>query len=258
MSCLAKISRKRATNSARCRGSTAVSSTNAIGFLSPFMPSSRPSPALRRFQIDCSSAGVVGGVGGVAEPLALPARLERFDLGADLALRFARVLDDHDRRRVALDEAHALGLLDVAARQVEDHLVGQLDRVRARLEDRLRGLERFLDVAVVDDLDRRPLRSPHQPHLRLDHRHERALRADDEARHVQGLSAGPRRPKPDAHQLVQVVAGHATPVRRIARADLVAVGLANPGDLAVDLTLQPRRLALGGELLGRHLAENDP
>ncbi len=46
------ISRKRGTNSGRCLGSTAVSSTKAIGLASPFMPNSRPSPALRTFQID--------------------------------------------------------------------------------------------------------------------------------------------------------------------------------------------------------------
>src|SRR6266550_4949351 len=88
------------------------------------------------------------------------------------------------------------GLLDVLAREVEDHLVGQLDRVRTRLEDGLRGLKRLLEVAVVDDVERGRPGPLHQAHPGFDDCQERALRADDQARHVEtarppsGISGG--------------------------------------------------------------------
>ncbi len=51
-------SRKRLMNSGSLAGATAVSSTKAIGFLSPLMPSSKPSPALRTPQIAFTSSGL--------------------------------------------------------------------------------------------------------------------------------------------------------------------------------------------------------
>jgi hypothetical protein len=74
-------------------------------------------------------------MGGVAESLALAPSLQGLDLGPDLGLTLARVLDDEDGRRVALDKAHPLRLLDVAAGQVEDQLVSQLDGVGLGLEN---------------------------------------------------------------------------------------------------------------------------
>src|SRR5439155_570323 len=70
---------------------------------------------------------------------------------------------------------------------------------------------------------------------------------------------GPRynSPRYNTNKLVQVIAGYPTPVRRVARPDLVAVPLADPHDLSVDLALEPWRPALAVELVGRDLAEND-
>src|SRR2546422_2787136 len=213
---------------------------------------------------------------GVAEALALAPRLELGDLGADFRVAFARILDNEDRGGVALDEAHALGLLDVLAREVEDHLVGQLDRVRTRLEDGLRGLERLLEVAVVDDVERGRPGPLHQAHPGFDDRQERALRADDQARHVEaarppsGISGGSAalrerstaaregtRLDPDGHEFVQVVARHASPMLGVARADLVAVLVADPCDLAVDLSLEAGASAPRLELRGGDVAEDD-
>ena len=44
-------------NSGSFTGSTAVSSTKAMGFFSPLTPSSSPRPALRTPQICCTSRG---------------------------------------------------------------------------------------------------------------------------------------------------------------------------------------------------------
>ena len=148
--------------------------------------------------------GRVGGdVRGVAEAPAGPPRLQIRDLGLDLLLGLPRVLHDQDGGGVALHEPHARGLLDVVAGEVEDHLVGELDRVRARFENGLGGLERLLHVVVVDHVDRGGRGLLHQAHLRLDHGEEGALRADDEPRHVE---------RPVLDQLVQVVAADAAPV----------------------------------------------
>ena len=70
-------------------------------------------PGLAQVPDGALLASLVRDVGGVAEPLALAARLQRLDLGADFLVAVARVLDDHDRGRVALDPAHLLRLLDV-------------------------------------------------------------------------------------------------------------------------------------------------
>ena len=127
-----------------------------------------PEPGLAELPDGLLLRRVERDVRGVAEAGRGALGLERLDLGADLGRRVARVLDDQDRARIALDEAHALGLLDVAARQVEDHLVRQLDGVGPGLEDGLRGLERLLDVAVVDHVHGRGLGTLDEPHLRLD------------------------------------------------------------------------------------------
>ena len=101
--------------------------------------------------------GVVGDVGGVADPLARAERLQRLDLGAHLRLALAGVLDDHDGRGIALDESHPRPLLDVLPREVEDHLVRHLDRVRPRGQELDRRLERRLEVVVVDHVEGREL-----------------------------------------------------------------------------------------------------
>src|SRR5262249_62276186 len=74
--------------------------------------------------------GLVRDVRGVANALSDPERLQGFDLGAYLGLAVTRVLDDHDRGRVALHESHPRPLLDVLPAEVEDHLVGDLAGVR--------------------------------------------------------------------------------------------------------------------------------
>ena len=178
----------------------------------------QPEPRLAQVPDGALLAGIVGHVRGVAEPLALAARLQRLDLGAHLRLGVAGVLDHHDGGRVALDPAHLLRLLDVVAGQVEDELVGHLHRVGPGLQDGLRGLERLLHVVVVDDIQRGGLGPLHQPHLGLEDGQQRALGADDQARHrerprpaVAAARVGVR-PDADADQLVEVVAGHAAPV----------------------------------------------
>src|SRR5206468_11989185 len=85
-------------------------------------------------------------------------------------------------------------------------------------------------------------------------RQGRALRTADQARHVdapRGAVArdGPRL-DPDAHELVQVVTGHASPVVGVPRADLVGVRVADLRDLAVDPPLEASTLAPARELLG--------
>ena len=129
--------------------------------------------------------GVDRHMGRVAETLVLAPCLERVDARAHRRLVVAGVLDDQDGGGIALHEAHALALLDVVAREIEDHLVRQLDRVGARLQDRLRALQRFLDVVEVDDVERRALGPIHDAHLRFDDRDERALGARDQPRHAE-------------------------------------------------------------------------
>ena len=129
--------------------------------------------------------GVEGEMGRVAEAFALAARFQGLHLGPHLGLVITGVLHDEDGRGITLHEAHPLRLLDVAPGEVEDELVGQLDGVGPGLEDRLGGLERLLDVAIVDDVEGRPLRTIDQAHLRLEDRDERALRAGDEPGHAE-------------------------------------------------------------------------
>ena len=57
--CALLAARERATNFARCLGSTAVSSTKARGLASPWVPKSSPRPALRSFQISPCSRGSI-------------------------------------------------------------------------------------------------------------------------------------------------------------------------------------------------------
>jgi hypothetical protein len=131
-------------------------------------PEEEPEPGLAELPDGLLLCGAERDVRGVAEALALAAALERLDLGLHLRIALARVLDDQDRLGVAPDEAHAVGLFDVPPRQVQDHLVGQLDRIRAGLEDRLRGFERLLQIAVVDDVERGRRRTPHEADLGLE------------------------------------------------------------------------------------------
>ena len=123
-------------------------------------PEEEPEPRLAKLPDRLLLRRVVGDVRGVADALPGPERLERLDLGPHLRLGLAGVLDDHDGGRVALDESHARPLLDVLAGQVEDHLVGDLDRVRPRRQEVHRRFERRLEVVVVDHVERRELRAP--------------------------------------------------------------------------------------------------
>ena len=192
---------------------------------------------------------IEGDVPGIAEASRGAPRLESLDLALDLCRGVAGVLDDQNGRGIALDEAHALGLLDVAAGEVQDHLVGQLHGVRARLEDGLRGLERLLHVVVVDDVDGGGLGALHEAHLGLEDGDQGALGAHDDPRHVQ---------RPVLDELVEVVAADAPPVLGVAGANLAGVLVAQPGHLAVDLAFEARGPHLGAEALGGHLAEDDP
>src|SRR5499433_2331898 len=191
--------------------------------------------------------GIERHVSRVAEARLGTLGLERLDLGLDLSRRVPRVLHDEDRARIALDEAHALGLLDVVPREVEDHLVGELDRVWPRLQNRLRGLEGFLDVVVVDHVDGGGLGARHQAHLRLDDAEQRAFRADHQPRHVQ---------RAVLHELVQVVPAHAPPVLRVAAADGLPVLVADARHLAINLAFQTGGALLCPEGLGGDLAEH--
>ena len=92
---------------------------------------------------------VVGEMGCVAEALALAAHLQGLDPGAHLGLVVARVLHDENGGGISLHEAHALRVLDVAAGEVEDQLVRQLDGIGPGLQDGLRGLERLLGRGVA-------------------------------------------------------------------------------------------------------------
>src|SRR5207244_7507581 len=94
-------------------------------------------------------------------------------------------------------------------------------------------------------------------------RDERAFGAGDEARHAErarrAVAAARERVRThgDAEQLVQVVAGHAPPLRGIARADVVAIRVADARDLAVDRALEPGHARLRLERRRRELAEDD-
>src|SRR5262249_2064928 len=63
--------------------------------------------------------GVVRDVRGVAEAPLRALGLEELDLALDLAVGRSGVLHDQDGGGIPLDEAHALGLLDVVAREVQ-------------------------------------------------------------------------------------------------------------------------------------------
>ena len=124
-------------NSGSLAGATAASSTKAIGFLSPLVPSSKPKPGfahapdrLHFFRLERQRRGV-------ADLLALAQFFEFVDLFFDLVFGFTGVLDHQQRIRVALDETQLLRLLDVAARQIKNHLVGGLHRVGRGFENRL-------------------------------------------------------------------------------------------------------------------------
>jgi len=220
---------------------------------------------------------IVGQVRGIPEALTGAPRLERLDLALDLPFTLARVFDDQDRAGIALHERRPCALLDIVAREVEDQLVGELDGVGAGFENRLRGLQRLLDARVMDHVHRGLLGTAHQAHLRLEHGQQRALGADEDARHVD-RSAVERSAVERSHaflaqathvlirtrgprynnQLVQVVAGHAAPVLGIARADLVRVLRANRRHLAIDAPLGAVQPHLGLELRRRHGAEPHP
>ena len=157
MSCLAKISWKRGDErrqvprlDRRCPRRTRSASCR------PSCPAAGRAPPCARFQIGCTARPARGRRGRRSRT----ARAA----GAPRALRPWR------GPRSPMSPAYSTIMIAagspwtqpmrcdcsmLCARQVEDHLVGQLDRVRARLEDRLRGLERLLHVAVVDDLERR-------------------------------------------------------------------------------------------------------
>jgi hypothetical protein len=160
------------------------------GLLVPLHAEEEAEPGLAELPDGLLLAGVQGHGRRVAEVLALAQGLQGLDLRAHLGLAVPRVLHDEDGLGVALHEAHPLRLLEVAAGEIEDHLVRQLDGVRARLEDGLGGLQGLQHVAIVDDRDRGGPGTAAEPHLGLEDGDEGALRADDEPRHVE-----PARPR---------------------------------------------------------------
>ena len=115
----------------------------------------------------------------------------------------------------------------------------------------------------VDDVQRRALGPIDQAHLRLEDRDERAFGARDQPRHAERprlrVAAARERMRPHRHaeQLVQVVAGDAAPLRRIAGADVVSVCVADARHLAIDRAFERLKACLRLELRGRDLAEDD-
>ena len=213
----------------------------------PLHPEEEPEPGLAELPDRLLLGRVEDDVRRVAEALPFPALPERLEPGPHRGLVLARVLDDQDGGGVALDEAHAARLLEVAAGEVEDHLVRQLDGVGLRVEDRLRGLERLLQLPVVDHAEPGPPGAEHQAHLRLDDRQQRALGPDGEAGQVE---------RPVGHELGQVVAGDAPPVSGVAGTDLLAVFPADARHLAMDLAEEARRRGAGAELVEPELTQH--
>ena len=72
----------------------------------------------------------------VADLLALAQFFELVDLLFDFGFGFAGVLDHQERIGRALDKAQLARLLDVAAGEIENHLVGGLHRVGRGLQER--------------------------------------------------------------------------------------------------------------------------
>jgi len=166
------MSRKRGTKTGKYAGSTAVSSMKAMAWPRPWSRGGGPARpcGASRWTAAPPSPARYARHSRSGRPRASP-RAPRLWPGP--RRRIARVLDDQDRPRVALDEAHALRLLDVSPGEIEDHLVRELDRVGTRLQDGLRRLEGLLDVVVVDHVDGGGLGARHEAHLGFDDGEER-------------------------------------------------------------------------------------
>ena len=184
------------------------------------LPQRVPLPLLR---------GVVRHHRGVAEPAPLHVGLERGQLRPHLRFGVAVELDEQQLAGVAHEVVQQVPVAGVPAAVVDDHVSDELDGRGAVLKDRHSRLHAFDEVGEVQNAQALVRRQRHEVHLGFGDHGEGALGADQRAREVHGAVA---------HEIVQVVAHHATQQLGKTAPDLVGVVVREPAHLAVHRALE--------------------
>ena len=179
---------------------------------------------------------------GASEPLLQPNEL-RVQLGVVLSRQF----HDEHRLRVAVDEVHHAGVLEIGPSVAEDHAADELHCRRLKLQSNDGGFHGLEEAVEVKDRQCRGSGDGHKLHLGLGDGGQRAFGADNETRHVEAAAA--------ARELVQVVARNPTHYLRVPGLDLPKRSFAYVRQPAVDGALQSFLPRLGLEGLGVNRAE---
>jgi hypothetical protein len=145
-------------------------------------------------------------------------------------------------------KAEPARLLDVAAREIQDHFVGGLHGVGMRLQNQLRALQSFDVVVEVNYIHRCPFGLGHETHLGFDYGCQSALGPDDHTGKIEWLRFD---------EFVQIVAGDAPHDFRITRENFVFVLLRETEHFATGAALDRIGAAPFFDFLRQQIFQHD-